>query len=61
MVNRVNKVNRRKEYFNVHIDEIEQELQILEINALINKVASADEYYQSIREENNEKIKTATI
>jgi hypothetical protein len=28
---------------------IEQELQKLEINALINKVASADEYYQSIK------------
>jgi len=46
---RVNKVNRRKEYFNVNLDEIEQELQKLEINALINKVASADEYYQSIK------------
>ncbi|ACA84382.1 GIY-YIG nuclease family protein [Shewanella woodyi] len=46
---RVNKVNRRKEYFNVNLSEIEQELQRLDINALINKVASADEYYQSIR------------
>lgn len=46
---RVNKVNRRKEYFNVNLKEIEQELQKLEINALINKVASADEYYQSIK------------
>lgn len=46
---RVNKVNRRKEYFNVSIDDIEKELEKLEINALINKVASADEYYQSIR------------
>jgi len=46
---RVNKVNRRKEYFNVNLDEIEQELQKLDINALINKVASADEYYQSIK------------
>ena len=46
---RVNKVNRRKEYFNVELDEIEQELQNLEINALFNKVASADEYYQSIK------------
>lgn len=46
---RVNKVNRRKEYFNVNLDEIEQELQNLDINALINKVASADEYYQSIK------------
>lgn len=48
---RVNKVNRRKEYFNVNIDEIEQELKNLDINALINKVASADEYYQSIQRE----------
>lgn len=46
---RVNKVNRRKEYFNINIDDIEQELNNLEINALINKVASADEYYQSIK------------
>ena len=58
---RVNKVNRRKEYFNVHIDEIERELQTLEINALINKVASADEYYQSIKEEKNEETITATV
>jgi hypothetical protein len=50
---RVNKVNRRKEYFNVELDEIEQELQNLEINALFNKVASADEYYQSIKIEDN--------
>ncbi len=46
---RVNKVNRRKEYFNVTIDEIEQKLEELGINALVNKVASADEYYQSIK------------
>ncbi|WP_221076918.1 GIY-YIG nuclease family protein [Agarivorans aestuarii] len=50
---RVNKVNRRKEYFNVNLDEIEQELQKLDINALINKVASADEYYQSIKLEDS--------
>lgn len=49
---RVNKVNRRKEYFNVNIEDIEAELEKLEINALINKVASADEYYQSIKLEN---------
>lgn len=46
---RVNKVNRRKEYFNVSLDEIETELEKLNINALINKVASADEYYQSLK------------
>lgn len=44
---RVNKVNRRKEYFYTNIEEIEQVLQTLNINALVNKVASADEYYQS--------------
>ena len=46
---RVNKVNNRKEYFHVDINEIEIALQDLNIHALINKVASADEYYQSIR------------
>lgn len=46
---RVNKVNRRKEYFNVKIEEIEERLSALGVNALINRVASADEYYQSIK------------
>ena len=46
---RVNKVNRRKEYFYVTLDEIEKELENMEINALINKVASADEYYQTLK------------
>ena len=46
---RVNKVNRRKEYFRIDIDEIERELEKMNINALINKVASADEYYQSLK------------
>lgn len=50
---RVNKVNRRKEYFKVNISEIEEELKKLNINALINKVASADEYYQTIKLESN--------
>jgi DNA-nicking Smr family endonuclease len=48
---RVNRVNRRKEYFNVNLDDIERELLKLNINALINKVASADEFYQSIKYE----------
>ena len=46
---RVNKVNRRKEYFYAKIDDIEKELKELEITALLNKVPSADEYYQSIK------------
>lgn len=46
---RVNRVNRRKEYFKVQLEEIEQQLEKLGVEALINKVASADEYYQSIK------------
>lgn len=46
---RVNKVNRRKEYFNVTIDQIEKELLSRNIDVIINKVASADEYYQSLK------------
>lgn len=46
---RVNKVNRRKEYFTVTIDEIEQALLKRGIDVIINKVASADEYYQSLK------------
>ena len=49
---RVNKINRRKEYFNINIEDIEKELEILNINVLINKVASADEYYQSVKLKN---------
>ena len=51
---RINKVNRRKEYFNITMDEIEEELNKLNINALINKVPSADEYYQSLKIESKE-------
>ena len=46
---RVNKVNKRKEYFNVTVDDIESELTKLDISALFNKVASADEYYQTMK------------
>lgn len=46
---RVNMVNRRKEYFRVSMEDIERELEQLEINALLNKVPSADEYYQSLK------------
>lgn len=53
---RVNKVNRRKEYFNVTLDEIEKELENLDINALINKVASADEYYQTLKLNENQPV-----
>ena len=47
---RVNKINRRKEFFRVSIDDIEKELVDLNIEALINKIPSADEYYQSMKE-----------
>lgn len=46
---RVNKVNRKKEFFNINIEQIEKKLIDLNINALINKIPSADEYYQSIK------------
>ena len=46
---RVNKINRRKEYFRVSLKDIENELNSLDVNALINKVPSADEYYQSLK------------
>ena len=57
---RVNKVNRRKEYFNVTLDEIEKELENLDINALINKVASADEYYQTLKLNENQHATSQT-
>lgn len=46
---RVNKVNYRKEFFSVSIDEIEKCLNDMDVDALLNRVASADEYYQSLR------------
>ncbi|MGD9000210.1 MAG: GIY-YIG nuclease family protein [Granulosicoccaceae bacterium] len=46
---RVNKVNMRKEYFRVTLDEIEKHLDEIGIAALINKIPSADEYYQTLK------------
>lgn len=46
---RVNKVNLRKEYFKVNIEEIEKRLEEVGVSALISKVASADEYYKSLK------------
>ena len=46
---RLNRVNRRKEFFNVTIEDIEKELEKMEIDALISRVPSADEYYQSLK------------
>jgi len=47
---RVNRVNRRKEFFTVNIDEIEGALKTMGIEALVNRVASADEYYVSAKQ-----------
>ncbi|TXS88976.1 GIY-YIG nuclease family protein [Parahaliea aestuarii] len=46
---RVNKVNLRKEYFRVSIEEIEQRLADSGIEALVNSVPSADEYYETLK------------
>ena len=34
--NRLNKVNMRKEFFNIHIENLEQEIFLLEILKLLN-------------------------
>lgn len=44
---RLNRVNRRKEFFRISIDDIEKELEKMDIDALISRVPGADEYYQS--------------
>ena len=46
---RVNKINVRKEFFKVNLDDIENALIDMKIEALLNKVPSADEYYQSVK------------
>lgn len=46
---RLNRVNRRKEFFNVSIEDIERALDKMDIDALISRIPSADEYYQSIK------------
>ena len=46
---RLNRVNTRKEFFKVTIQEIEQMLQQNGVEALVVPVASADEYYESMR------------
>ncbi len=46
---RVNMINRRKEFFYVNVDDIEIELNKLGINALINRIPSAEQYYESCK------------
>lgn len=53
---RLNRVNRRKEFFRVSIEDIEQELKKMDIDALISRIPSADEYYQSLKLFNNDSV-----
>lgn len=53
---RVNKVNRRKEFFRVSIDEIQSKLEEEGHNALVIPVPSADEHYESLRLERAQKV-----
>lgn len=46
---RVNKVNLRKEYFYVSLDDIELKLSEIQVDAMLNRIPSADEYYQSLK------------
>lgn len=54
---RLNRVNRRKEFFRVSIEDIEQELKKMNIDALISRIPSADEYYQSLKIFDNDSAK----
>ena len=45
---RVNKVNRRKEFFNVSLDELEQIVLDIEPTAEFVRTMAAEEYYQSL-------------
>lgn len=46
--NRVNKINLRKEFFNVSIDELEQIVQDIDPSAEFNKTMVAEQYRQSL-------------
>lgn len=50
---RVNKVNLRKEFFNVSLDELERIVQEIEPTAEFNRTIAASEYRQSISSEEN--------
>ena len=45
---RVNKLNKRKEFFNVKLEEIEKAAQSLGANVIFTKLADAKEYRQSL-------------
>lgn len=46
--NRLNKVNRRKEFFAVSLDELEKLVYDIEPTAEFNRTMAAEEYYQSV-------------
>ena len=46
--NRVNKVNLRKEFFDISLDEVEALVYELEPTAEFNRTMAAEEYHQSI-------------
>lgn len=46
--NRVNKVNRRKEFFNVSLDKLESIITDIDPTAEFNKTMAAQEYHQSL-------------
>ena len=50
---RVNKVNLRKEFFNVSIDELERIVNELDPTAEFNKTMLAEEYRQSLSSDEN--------
>ncbi|MPN42470.1 hypothetical protein SDC9_190027 [bioreactor metagenome] len=50
---RVNKVNLRKEFFNVSIDELEKAVFELEPTAEFNRTMAAEEYWQSLSSDGN--------
>ena len=50
---RVNKVNMRKEFFNVSIDELEQIVTDIDPTAEFNRTMVAEEYRQSLSTDEN--------
>lgn len=50
---RLNLINNRKEFFNVNLDEIENECMNLGCKFTLTKAAKADEYFESLARRNN--------
>ena len=50
---RVNKVNMRKEFFKISIDELEKIVEEIEPTAEFNKTMIAGEYHQSLSSDSN--------